>query len=149
MQYARSDAAGGVMDDRLFVVGGWDGEQEVAVCEYFDPAASSWAECPPMSLPRAGAGATVLGSNQLYVIGGGLQGEIPYAEVYDANAKQWKPIEMPMLENAPAWSHLGVTSVETRVYALGGRQGETIQSDNFVYEPFKHRTFLPTVGGDG
>ena len=34
-----SDAAGGVMDGRLFVVGGWDGEQEVAVCEYFDPAA--------------------------------------------------------------------------------------------------------------
>lgn len=149
MQYARSDAAGGVMDGRLFVVGGWDGEQEVAVCEYFDPAASSWAECPPMSLPRAGAGATVLGSNQLYVIGGGLQGEVPYAEVYDANAEQWKQIEMPMLENAPAWSHLGVTSVETRVYALGGRQGETIQLGNYVYEPFKHRTFLPTVGGDG
>jgi len=148
MKHARSMAAGGVMNNRLYVVGGWDGERELPTCEYFDVEANTWHECPSISLPRAGAGATVLSNNLLYVIGGGIEGEVPHGEVFDANAGLWKEIEMPMIEDESSWHHIGVTSVETRVYALGGRQNETITSANYVYEPFKHRTFLPTVGGE-
>jgi DNA-binding CsgD family transcriptional regulator len=149
MKQARAMAAGGVIDNRLYVVGGWDGEIELPACEYYDLEAGTWHECPAMTLSRAGAGATVLSNNLLYVIGGGIEDEVPLAEVFDVNTGLWKEIEMPMLEDASSWHNIGVTSVETRVYALGGRQNETILSDNYIYEPFTHRTYLPTVGGDG
>ncbi|MGD2048378.1 MAG: kelch repeat-containing protein [Chloroflexota bacterium] len=149
MKYARAMAAGGVIDNRLYVVGGWDGERELPTCEYFDVETQNWHDCPPMILPRAGAGATVLSNNLLYVIGGGIEGEVSHAEVFNVNAGIWREFEMPMLEDGSSWHNIGVTSVETRIYALGGRQNETILSDNYLYEPFTHRTFLPTVGGDG
>lgn len=148
MKQARAMATGGVMNNRLYVVGGWDGEKELKTCEYFDLGANTWHECPSMSLPRAGAGATVLSNNLLYVIGGGIEGEVPNGEVFDANAGLWKEIEIPMLKDASSWHHIGVASVETQIYALGGRQNEKILSANYIYEPFTHRTFLPTVGGE-
>ncbi len=148
MTHGRANATGGVVGDRLYVVGGWDGEDDLAVCETYDPAAESWSECPDMSLPRGGAGATVLSNRLLYVLGGGIHGQVLTGEVYDADSELWKPIELPLSEGTTAWHHLGVVNVETRVFALGGRQGEKIVDWNYVYEPFAYRTYLPTVGGD-
>ena len=99
-------------------------------------------------LPWIFAGAAVIGNNRLYVVGGGLQGEVPYAEVYSVDTDTWKQFDMPMLEEGSTWRHLGVTNVETRIFAVGGWHSGAVQADNYVYEPFKHRTFLPTVGGD-
>ncbi len=148
MQHARANAVGGLMDGRLFVIGGQNKDGDVAYCEYYVSSSNEWGDCNPMSLPRAGAGAAVIGNNRLYVIGGGLQGEVPYAEVYSVDTDSWKQFEMPMLEEGSTWHHLGVANVETRIFAVGGWHSGAVQADNYVYEPFKHRTFLPTVGGD-
>jgi len=148
MEHARSNAVGGLMGGHLFVIGGQNEDGDVAYCEYYDSSSNEWEECAPMSLPRAGAGAAVIGNNRLYVVGGGLQGEVPYAEVYSVDTDTWKQFDMPMLEEGSTWLHLGAANVETRIFAVGGWHSGAVQADNYVYEPFKHRTFLPTVGGD-
>jgi hypothetical protein len=148
MQHARANAVGGLMDGRLFVIGGRNENGDVAFCEYYDSSNNEWGDCTPMSLPRAEAGAAVISNNRLYVIGGGLQGEVPYAEVYSVDTDSWKQFDIPMLDEGSPWRQLGVASVETRIFAVGGWHSGAVQADNYIYEPFTHRTFLPTVGGD-
>jgi DNA-binding CsgD family transcriptional regulator len=69
MTQERANATGGVLENSLYVVGGYDGQKELAVCEVYS-AESAWSPCPLMLSSRAGAGAAVLSSHLLYVIGG-------------------------------------------------------------------------------
>jgi DNA-binding CsgD family transcriptional regulator len=148
MQEARAQATGGVLSDGLYVVGGYNGVEELKVCELYDPAQEKWFSCTPMMMSRSEAGAAVLGNNRLFVIGGGIEGGVPFGEVLDIRTDSWQEIELPMLQNATSWHGLGVTNVETRIFALGGRQDEKILQDSFIFTPFIHQTFLPAVGGD-
>ncbi len=148
MTIGRAEATGDIIGDRLYVVGGFNGQQELDACEYFDVAESVWSTCANMNVARAGAGASAQGNDFLYVIGGGKGGNVPQGEVYDVGDDSWAPVIMPMLEAGESWHDLGVVSVETHIYALGGRQDESIVPDNYTYIPFIHRTYLPSVGSD-
>jgi hypothetical protein len=99
-----------------------------------------------MLAPRAGAGAATL-LNKLYILGGGLDeiGDVTYSEVYDPVAQTWQVVNSPPLTEASPWTNLGVTSVETRIYALGGRRGSTFLVDTLVYSPFVYQTFIPAA----
>ena len=149
MKIGRAEATGDVVSDRLYVVGGFDGQQELDACEYFDVVAGEWASCAKMHVARAGAGASAQGNGLLYVVGGGQEGSVSQGEVLDVRNDSWEQVAMPMLEGHESWPDLGVTSVETRIYALGGRQDTAIVADNYTFAPFVHRTFLPTIGGEG
>ena len=150
LSQARAFATGGVIAGKIYVVGGTDGRASLSLCEFFDTVAGEWATCPDMLLPRAAAAAAVL-LNKLYVIGGEANGEVDvtFSEVYDPNTGTWQLVNTPMLEETPAWAHLGVAQVETRIYALGGHRGGEPVADNFVYAPFVYQTFIPAASTDG
>jgi DNA-binding CsgD family transcriptional regulator len=145
----RAGAAGGALLGRLYVVGGVDESGETDTCAVYDPASDAWDECPPMLQPRAGAGATVL-LNKLYVIGSTAAnpGEPGYGEVYDPNSRAWTVLNLP--PDVAAWTEPGVTHVETRIYALGGRMGSALSDGTLVYSPLVFQTFIPAApsGGD-
>ncbi len=149
LEQPRARATGGVISDRLYVVGGWDGQSRLTTCEYFDLVQDSWFPCPEPKQARAGAGAAVLNNNTLYILGGSEATEMPFGEVYDLQTDDWSSIEMPMSDSLTSWHDLGVVNVETRIYAFGGRQGDEILDDSYVFVTYTHRTFLPSVGGDG
>jgi len=146
----RADAAGGALLGRLYVVGGTGDEGITDACAVYDPTSDAWNECPTMLQPRAGAGATVL-LNKLYLIGGmdAASGEVSYGEVYDPNSRAWTVLNMP--PDVAAWTEPGVTHVETRIYALGGRKGDMLSDSTLVYSPLVFQTFIPAApsGGDG
>lgn len=150
MSETRAFAAGGVVTGKIYVVGGTDGRDSLSLCEFFDILTQEWATCPAMLRPRAGAGATVL-VNKLYVLGGKANdgAALSFSEVYDPGAGSWERVSTPMLEELPAWANLGVTHVETRIYALGGHRGGEPTADNFVYAPFAYQTFIPAAPGEG
>lgn len=150
MPTGRAFAAGGYLTGAFYVVGGENTVGEMAVCEYFDLETELWSACPAMNQPRAGAGAAVLvaeGNSLLYVIGGGMDSEIVTSEVYDLKLDAWQLVDMPMLE-AQSWHNLAVANIETRIFAFGGRQGEAILDEGYVFSPFIHQTFLPAVGAE-
>jgi hypothetical protein len=101
-----------------------------------------------MGQPRAGAGAAVIGSTNIYVFGGGDTQGIQEGESFDAALETWQPLPIPVLGEGAPWYDLGVTNVETRIYLLGGRRGDSILGETYVYLPFIHRTFLPTIGDE-
>ncbi|MEM7111679.1 MAG: kelch repeat-containing protein [Chloroflexota bacterium] len=146
MPDARAFATGGSVTGQLYVVGGVQASKELALCQAFDPIDEMWSDCPAMLTPRGGAGSAVV-LNKLYVIGGGLgeSGGIEFSEIYDPNSQTWQVVNTPMLDGMGSWVHLGVTHIETRIYALGGRQGDDISDTNFVYAPLIYQTFLPSI----
>lgn len=165
-----ADAAGGALTGLLYVVGGDDENGPTDTCVVYDPAVDAWEECPAMLRPRAGAGATVL-LNKLYVIGGESSTgtsdpSVPaHGEVFDPNTQTWNVLTTPpgvtastrVSEPAGAttppgmagWSDPGVTHVETRIYALGGRMGEALSDGNLVYAPLVYQTFIPAAPSSG
>ncbi len=147
MSAGRGFAAGGILDGKIFVVGGKNERGELAICEFFESDSNVWRGCPEMSRARAGAGSAVLINRWLYVIGGGLETQAVDSEVYNVEFASWQSVEMPMLENE-SWANMAVANIESRIFVFGGRQGEAILDDGYVFSPFVHQTFLPAVGAD-
>lgn len=145
-------AAGDVLTGELYVVGGRSDKGESDHCYVYNPPTRAWGDCPPLLLPRAGAGATVL-LNKLYVVGGqpGDAAELRagqlYGEVYDPNTGTWQVLNLPF-SGEEEWWQPGVVHVETRIYAQGGRQGETLLDANLVYAPFVYQTFIPAASSE-
>jgi len=146
MPQARAFTTGGTLTGKFAVVGGANEQGQHRSCHIFDPASETWAECPDMLQARAAAGSSVL-LNKLYVIGGGLEddAEITFSEVYDPNSDTWQVVNTPMLEKSASWSHAGVGHIETRIYALGGRQGDDYLDDTLIYAPLVYQTYIPAA----
>jgi N-acetylneuraminic acid mutarotase len=141
MKVARDHAYVGIINGRLYVVGGRDRPiYDIATVEEFDPAAGKWSERAPMPTGRSGGHATVLGG-RLYVFGGegndaspiGLFNEV---EAFDPAADSWTRFE-PML--LPRHS-LVTATVGNRIYLPGGatsRGGANITAYADAFEPAK------------
>lgn len=138
----RAEPAGGALTGQLYVVGGSDGDAGQASCYSYDPPRDTWSACPDMLQPRADAGSTVL-LNKLYVIGGTTGNTAGHGEVYDPNTRTWTVLNAP--PGVVAWGAPGVTHVETRIYAVGGRQDGTLSDANLVYSPFTYQTYIPAA----
>ncbi len=141
----RAGAAGGALLGMIYVVGGSDGDAPQDSCFVYDPAADAWDECPAMLLPRAGAGATVL-LNKLYVIGGAPGPDAAHGEIYEPNSRTWTVLDAP--PDSGGWTAPGVAHVEARIYALGGRVGESLSDATLVYAPLAYQTFIPAAPSD-
>ena len=138
----RTEAAGGALTGQLYVVGGADGAVGQTSCFRYDPPRDTWEECPDMLQARADAGSTVL-LNKLYVIGGTTGDDAGHGEVYDPNTQTWTVLNAP--PGVTTWAAPGVTHVETRIYAVGGRQSDTLSDATLVYSPLTYQTYIPAA----
>ncbi len=146
MPTARAFSAGGALTGNLVVAGGVNEKGQLPDCNVFDPSTEVWSSCPELLQPRAAAGSAVL-LNKLYVIGGGLEGEtgVSFSEVYDPNSGTWQVVNTPMIEEGTSWSHAGVGHIETRIYALGGRNGDAYLDDTLIFAPLVYQTYIPAA----
>jgi hypothetical protein len=103
-----------------------------------------------MLTSRSDAGAAIV-LNKLYILGGdeAASGELPFGEFYDPGTQTWQVVNTPMLEDASSWANLGVTHVETKIYALGGTIGDALSAENYIYSPLVYQTFIPAASGGG
>ena len=101
MSIARAFGGAGTIEDKIYVVGGYNEKQEFALCEEYDPALeassrSPWRERAPMTLPRGGVAVSTTGDN-LFAIGGGWQNYLAYNERYDPRNNTWFSFESPIV----------------------------------------------------
>jgi DNA-binding CsgD family transcriptional regulator/N-acetylneuraminic acid mutarotase len=139
-------AAGGVISGQLFVLGGTDGQNILDTCYVYSVATNTWQPCPAMLRPRVNAGAAII-LNKLYILGGdeATGTELPFGEFYDADKQIWQVVNMPMLSANKSWENLGVTNVETKIYAMGGVMGNEISDGSYFYSPLVYQTFIPAA----
>ena len=77
------------LGDRIFVIGGNDGNTFLDSTECYDPRTDRWTMLAPMSLARAGIGAAAL-DGRIYAIGGfdGTQ-RLDVVEMFEPRMNSW------------------------------------------------------------
>jgi hypothetical protein len=121
MRIARGGAAGGVIGDRLHVVGGTpvfgDEGDALASHEIYDISEGRWLPGPDMPTGRHHTAAAVV-DGKLYVAGGRQVGELSLDafEVYDPETERWSSLApIPHGVGAP-----GLSAVDGRLVLTGG-----------------------------
>lgn len=128
------------LNNTIYVVGGYNGKTEFNQTHIFDPSTGAWTEKAPLNEKRGGVG-LIGAANNLYAIGGGWDKAVPTAEKYDPAADAWTTIDAPFSHQ---WRNMGVTVLDTRVYAAGGWDGANAKFiDSVVSYQFLYQLFLP------
>jgi N-acetylneuraminic acid mutarotase len=136
MPTARHHAASGVVNGKLYVIGGRvegiSPTVNVNVNEVYDPQKNTWISLTPMPSKRSGIAAANFYSMSIYVFGGEEPSKtFNNNESYDIRTNKWF-VETPM----PTARHgLGAASVHDRIYVLGGgpQPGLSVSNANEIF----------------
>uniref|UniRef100_A0A023FCQ5 Putative influenza virus ns1a-binding protein n=1 Tax=Amblyomma cajennense TaxID=34607 RepID=A0A023FCQ5_AMBCJ len=86
------------LDNKVFVVGGWNGKRGLSCCDVFDPLSKIWSSAAPMLLGRYQAGVACL-NREVYAVGGCDSWTcVASVEKYNPITNTW--MEVAPLQNA-------------------------------------------------
>jgi kelch-like protein 17 (actinfilin)/kelch-like protein 20 len=89
MSTARYCFAAAAVDGKLYVMGGFDGQNRLSSVERYDPATNAWEAVAPMSTARSCSAAAVF-DGKLYVMGGhDGKNWLSSIEQYDPAKNEW------------------------------------------------------------
>lgn len=137
MPTARGDFSVGVVNGKIYAIGGLNGSYPLNTNEMYNPLTDQWTSETPMPTARSGFAIAVLG-NKIYVIGGTVGGGyIGNNEAYDPALDTWETkASMPTPR-----ADLSACVVNNKIYLIGGTKyssqspyyNET--NTNEVYDP--------------
>ena len=133
MPSSRQEVGVGVLDGKVYVIGGFQDGQTVNTVERYDPVSNRWDEVDPLPapLPLNHAAVAVVGS-RLFVVGGLTQFFSPVDSLYcfDAEDEEWtEKASLPAARGACA-----AAVIDGLIYAAGGFPSARRQ-DFAVYDP--------------
>lgn len=129
-----------VFDETIYLVGGYDGETELDTTYTFDPSTETWSEKAHLQEKRGGLG-LIAGGGSLFAIGGGWLHPLETSEKYNSTTDSWESFETPFKSQ---WRNLGLTTIDGKIYAVGGWDGtEEKYIDSVVSHQFLYQIFLP------
>lgn len=131
MNFQRSDADACTLNGRIYITGGFNGQECLNTVEYYTPETNTWTLLPPMISRRSGV-SCVAHRSLLYVIGGfnGLS-RMNTGEKYDSTTKQWSAIR----EMYNPRSNFGLEIIDDMIMAVGGFNGVVTISNCECYVP--------------
>uniref|UniRef100_A0A1I8J5H7 BACK domain-containing protein n=1 Tax=Macrostomum lignano TaxID=282301 RepID=A0A1I8J5H7_9PLAT len=89
MRTVRSDAGAAALNGRIYVAGGFNGQQYHDTAEVYDPATDQWSFISRMNFCRGGVSLVAMG-NTLYAIGGNDgQSRLAVVEAYQHESEGW------------------------------------------------------------
>ncbi len=116
---AVAGAACAVYGNKIFVMGGYTGEQEhhqnSNVLQVFDLSTSSWIQGPNMNEARAWGAAVVVG-DRICVVGGVGKGYSDTVECYDPDDSGWQKVG----QISQGRYGLGAIAYDDKIYVYGG-----------------------------
>jgi N-acetylneuraminic acid mutarotase len=117
---SRWQAEPAVLNDILYVAGGWEVCTPFATLEAYDPKTDTWNQRSPMRTARGGHGVGVL-NGRLYAVGGSVDCgvNVSNVEAYDPASDSWSD-RAPL--PAPRFGH-SVAVTSGKLYAIGGEAG--------------------------
>ncbi len=130
----------GVLDGKLYVVGGWSDQSnsEVNTVERYNPRTGIWETLTPMPSPRQDPQVAAL-NGLLYVLGGDdLNGTVSRMEVYDPETDSWSSAASP---------YFGVSGGQIAMEALGGMLYVNGDNDQMYYYDPDTNTWGEFTGG--
>ncbi|MCB9217722.1 MAG: hypothetical protein H6616_17790, partial [Ignavibacteria bacterium] len=149
MTTARRGAASAVVNNKIYVIGGGDGNTALATNQEYDPVTNSWSGKTAMTGARVWVTAAVV-NNRIYVFGGSAAAgnyntAVATNQEYDPATNTWaNKAAMPtarMLARAAA--------VNNKIYVMGGWTGAADVSTNDEYDPATNtwagKTAMPSI----
>lgn len=119
------------VNNRIYVIGGYNGSSDLNLVEEYNPATNTWVTKKPMPTARRWATAAVV-NNRIYVIGGEKAGTSQTVnEMYDPATDTWTTRAAMSTGRKSAASAV----VGNRIYVLGGRTGSSALKTNQEYDP--------------
>ena len=129
MSVYRHHTAGGVIDGKLYVVGGRDSSQAPTALEVYNPQTNSWTRLANMPTGRGGHTAGVV-NGELFVFGGEGGGVHPEVEVYNPASNSWRRVEPDM----PFPRHgIWASVIGNKIYIAGGGLEENISETSWTH----------------
>ncbi|UYV61522.1 hypothetical protein LAZ67_1005149 [Cordylochernes scorpioides] len=119
------------VDSRIYMIGGFDGNQYFNSVRCFDPVSHRWAERGCMHEARCYVSTAVL-SGRIYALGG-YDGHrrTNTGETYDPGTNQWTMIA-PMNNRR---SDASAAALIDKVYIAGGFDGQVVLDSSEMYDP--------------
>jgi DNA-binding CsgD family transcriptional regulator/N-acetylneuraminic acid mutarotase len=140
MPHAKGYVGAAVLNGTIYIAGGYNGQDEFNQLYIFEPDTGQWVEKAPMQEKRGGLG-LIAAANNLYAVGGGWNHTLTASEKYDPASNTWTTFETPF---SAQWRNLGLTAVDTQIYAVGGWNGDKSEyMDSVVSYQFLFQLFLP------
>jgi len=129
MPTKRSGCVANFMNDRILVIGGFDGNEESATMEVFDLKQNTWSRGPDMLTRRSGC-ASIIVQDYVIVVGGynSLSGCLKTVELYDSTNQQWSFLG----SMSHAREGCGASLVGDKVVIFGGFDGPEFQKKTEV-----------------
>ena len=130
MRARRSHVGCAVVDRRVYVAGGRDGEDRLRSFECFDPLAGTWQVLPDMHERRSSLAFQAVG-RVLYALGG-FDGETEHAscEMFDLGAGAWT--KLPDLDTRQ--SQMASVCIGEKIYLIGGCRNNTLTNQLLCYD---------------
>ena len=125
----------GVLDGKVYAVGGSDGSLRLSSVECFDATTNFWSFVAPMSTCRSGVGVGVMGG-AMYAAGG-YDGRscLNTVERFDLDKNLWSSVaQMSTRRSFP-----GVAIFNDKLYIFGGNDGTSFLNVVECYDPHINR----------
>jgi Kelch motif protein/copper-binding protein NosD len=134
----------GVVNNVLYAVGGYDGNNPTGLVQAYDPGTNTWTTKAPMPTPRSGLAVAVV-NGILYAMGGVDFGGnmVATVEAYDPSTNTWTT-KAPMLA-ARRIHAAGV--VNGIIYVTGGDPGGTVEAYDPTVGTWTTRASMPAPRG--
>ncbi len=131
MPTARSFPVSAMIDDKIYVIGGYIGSAYTNKVEIYDPQTDSWTTGAPMPTAKTQASAAVVGG-KIYVTGGrSLSGDTKPVEIYDPQTDSWTTgAPMSTEKSTPA-----ISVVDDKIYVFGGNSSSGTLDIVEIYDP--------------
>ncbi len=125
--FAGAAVAGGI----IYVLGGYDGKEALVVNEEYLPNRDTWSPRAPLPVGRYVMGVASI-ADIIYVVGGvgETDSTLPPLQ-YVHQQDQWQEFEGPFPQR---WSHLGLISLQTQLYGVGGWWNGIPAAQNLSYQ---------------
>jgi N-acetylneuraminic acid mutarotase len=156
MNHARFGAVAGVVNNKIYVIGGWRGSALDYVEEY-DPVNDTWTDKQSIPEPVAMAGSAVV-EGKIYVIGGINDTDVLSSVYeYDPAADTWmQKRDMPSPSpdiTIPGRNRLAAVAVADEIFIIGGinpqnRWLDTVQVLEPATDTWTTMNWMPTKRGE-
>ncbi len=130
MPTARMAAGCGVVNDTLYVAGGYGSAGRLTVTEAYNPTGDAWTTVAAMPTARNGVSATSVGG-RFYVIAGYNGSYLRTVEAYDPGADSWETMaSLSIGRTTPA-----AVTLDDHIYVMGGYTGSSYPTTVERFDP--------------
>jgi N-acetylneuraminic acid mutarotase len=131
-----------LVNDEIFIVGGHDGQHDLATAEAYSLNNDQWRDLPPLSSPRSGL-QLIFDGLALFALGGSGPYAIETHERFDLTNNLWSNFPSPL---GGEWRQPGAVVQNGRIHLIGGWSGDYL--DLHLQYQSNIRTFLPVITND-